>query len=72
MEGPLADAFVLPFSEQFSHPENCEFKSLNFLIREQRNWTRRSEKSSSTLTRSVRTFHQRSYTSLNEPAQNRI
>jgi len=36
-EGPLAAAVVVPFSEQFWHPENCEFKSLNFLIREQRN-----------------------------------
>jgi len=36
-EGPLARAIVVPFSEQFSHSEICEFKSLNFLIREQRN-----------------------------------
>jgi len=36
-EGPLAGAVVLPFSEQFWHPANREFKSLNFLIREQRN-----------------------------------
>jgi hypothetical protein len=37
MEGPLAGAIVLLFSEQFWYDENCEFKSLNFLIREQRN-----------------------------------